>query len=227
MPQKGKLPTEEKVRIVEDYLAGIIGYRSTCKSIGIGRTTLKLWIRLYETRGAEGLQPATKERKYAAELKEIVINEYLAGGISLEELCRKYDITHSHIVRNWLKKYNCGEKFRMPNNGSEIRMTKGRKTTLDERIEITSYCIENGKDYVKAVEKYQVSYQQVYSWVRKYEQFGVEKLADKRGKRKSFEKMTEVERLRAEFKILEAENKRKDMEIAILKKVQEIERRRN
>jgi len=38
--------------------------------------------------------------------------------------------------------------------------------------------------------------------------------------------MTEVERLRAELKILEAKNKQKEMEIEILKKVQEVERRR-
>jgi len=38
--------------------------------------------------------------------------------------------------------------------------------------------------------------------------------------------MTEVERLRAELKVLEAEKKQKEMEIEILKKVQEVERRR-
>ncbi|WP_353056062.1 helix-turn-helix domain-containing protein, partial [Mesobacillus subterraneus] len=28
-------------------------------------------------------------------------------------------------------------------------------------------CLENGKDYQKAAETYQVSYQQVYQWVKK------------------------------------------------------------
>jgi transposase-like protein len=119
MPQKGRLPIEEKVRIVEDYLAGKIGFRSTC----------------------EGLTPTAKERKYSSELKETVVREYVAGGISLEGLCRKYDITHSQIVRKWIKKYNGREEFRSPNSGSEIYMAKGRETTLDERIEIVSYCI--------------------------------------------------------------------------------------
>ena len=105
-------------------------------------------------------------------------------------------------------------------------MTKGRVTTLDERIEIISYCIENGKDYGKAVEKYHVYYQQIYNWVKKYEESGVNGLIDRRGKRKPLEEMTDVERLRAELKILEAENKQKEMEIEILKKVQEVERRR-
>ena len=104
-------------------------------------------------------------------------------------------------------------------------MTKGRKTTLDERIEIVSHCIANGKDYGLTMEKFGVSYQQIYSWVRKYEQQGVDGLVDRRGKRKPLEAMSEVERLRAENQMLKAEIKQKEMENAILKKLQEIERR--
>ncbi|MEA5065284.1 MAG: helix-turn-helix domain-containing protein, partial [Eubacteriales bacterium] len=63
-------------------------------------------------------------------------------------------------------------------------MTKGRATTLEERIEIVTYCIEQGKNYGAAIERYQVSCQQVYSWVNKYEHSGVSGLADKRGKHK-------------------------------------------
>ena len=89
-------------------------------------------------------------------------------------------------------------------------MTKGRLTTLDERIEIVSYCIANGKDYGATIEKYKVSYSQIYSWVRSYEAKGPDGLIDKRAK----------------IKMLGAEIKHKDMEIAVLKKLQEIERRR-
>jgi transposase len=104
-------------------------------------------------------------------------------------------------------------------------MAKGRATTLEERTEIVRYCIEKGKDYGAAVERYQVSYQQVYLWVRKYEELGIAGLNDKRGKRKPLDEKTEVGRLRAENRMLQAENKRKEMEIEILKKLQEVERR--
>ena len=39
--------------------------------------------------------------------------------------------------------------------------------------------------------------------------------------------MNELEKLRAEVKILRAEKKRAEMEISFLKKLEEIERRRN
>ena len=40
-------------------------------------------------------------------------------------------------------------------------MTKGRKTTYEERVEIVKYCIEHQNNYAETAQKYQVSYQQV------------------------------------------------------------------
>lgn len=37
-------------------------------------------------------------------------------------------------------------------------MTKGRKTTQQERAEIVAFCIEHGKNYVLTGETYNVSY---------------------------------------------------------------------
>ncbi len=65
----------------------------------------------------------------------------------------------------------------------------------------------------------------IYAWVRKYHEKGVEGLVDKRGRRKPEEEMTELEKLRAEKRILEARNKRLETENAVLKKLEEIERR--
>ena len=104
-------------------------------------------------------------------------------------------------------------------------MTKGRNTTYEERVEIVSYCIANGNDYSSTIEKYGVSYQQIYAWVRKYNEKGPEGLQDKRGKRKPEAEMNELEKLRAANRLLEAQNRRLEMENAILKKLEEIERR--
>ena len=72
-------------------------------------------------------------------------------------------------------------------------------------------------DYTATIEKYSVSYQQIYSWVRKYNEKGAEGLVDKRGKRKPESEMTELEKLRAENKLLAARNKRLETENAVLK----------
>ena len=105
-------------------------------------------------------------------------------------------------------------------------MTQGRKTSYEERVEIVQYCIEQQNNYVETARKYKVSYQQVYSWTTKFETQGVEALQDKRGKRNPLEQMSELEKLTAEIKLLEAKNKRQQMEIDFLKKLEEMERRR-
>ena len=55
-------------------------------------------------------------------------------------------------------------------------MTKGRRTTFDERVEIVQYCIAHNHNYMKTAEHYQVSYQQARNYVVKYETNGVEAL---------------------------------------------------
>ena len=72
-----------------------------------------------------------------------------------------------------------------------------------------------------------MSYQQARNYTVKYESDGIEALRDNRGKRKSKDEMTELERLRAENRILKAEKKYAEMQVSFLKKLEEIERRRD
>ena len=108
-----------------------------------------------------------------------------------------------------------------------MTMTKGRKTTLQERINIVTDVIQSGTSYAEVAEKYNVSYQQVYQWAQKYKAKGIDGLIDRRGRSKPIEEMTELEKLRAENKILKAQLERKELENIFLKKVGEIERRRS
>jgi transposase-like protein len=103
-----------------------------------------------------------KWRKYSPELKYQAVQEYLAGTHSQAEICMKYDISTRKLLRNWITRYNSHKDFKQPNHGGPIYMTKGRTTTLEERIEIVSHCIANNKDYGKTIERYGVSYQQIY-----------------------------------------------------------------
>ena len=43
----------------------------------------------------------------------------------------------------------------------------------------------NDYDYNLAIKKYGISYQQIYSWVKKFEKGGIDALVDNRGKRRT------------------------------------------
>lgn len=164
-----------------------------------------------------------KNKKYSKELKMQAVQDYLSGGGSLREICKKYEIKDKHSLMDWIMWYNGHKKIKERSSAKgEIYMTKGRKTTQEERAEIVAFCIEHGKDYRLTVETYGVSYQQIYDWVRKYEEKGVEGLTDRRGKAKPESELTEADRLRQENKILQAKIKDQKMEIALLKKLREL-----
>ena len=217
---------DEIIEAVERYKRGETSQKAEAKKHGVSHQTFQDWIRRYETFGADGFEN-TGNRKYPSELKESAVKAYLNGEGSHAEICKKYGISSRTQLQNWIKVYNNSHRELRSSRGrgSEIYMTKGRNTTYEERVEIVSYCIEHGNDYTAAIEKYGISYQQIYSWVRKYNEKGTEGLVDKRGKRKPESEMTEVEKLRAENRLLEARNKRLETENAVLKKLEEIERR--
>lgn len=218
---------DKKVEAVEKYKRGEGSQSSIAREYGVNKASFQQWIANYEAMGPSGLANEHTNNRYCVELKTSAVEAYLREEASLVDICKRFSIRSKTQLCDWIKVYTGHKELRTTGGqGRGIYMTKGRSTTLDERIEIVSYCIANGKDYGTVIEKYGVSYQQIYSWVSKYEEKGVNGLLDKRGKRKSLDEMTEVERLQAENKMLKAENKQKEMEIAVLKKVQEIERGR-
>lgn len=165
-----------------------------------------------------------KNRIYSIETKEAAVNSYLAGEGSQREICRRYKIRDTHILRDWIKVYNSGKDFKRQHGGS--RMKQGRETTQEERYEIVMACIDSGLDYGATAIRYNVSYQQVYTWVRKYKELGKPGLEDRRGQRKKDQQpRSEKEALEDRIAQLEAENRLLRMERDLLKKVKELERR--
>lgn len=225
MPRRSKLTDEERIAAVQEYLEGKGSYATIAKRYGINHERFRQMVIRAKADGIESVKIRRRNKKYSAEIKLKAVTEYLEGKYSQMEICAKYHITQDAVFRKWISCYNSGKDFKEHTRSERgITMNKGRKTTQEERVEIVVFCIENGKDYGLAMEKYGVSYQQIYSWVRKYEAKGVEGLTDRRGKAKPEDALTEADRLRMENKILQAKIKDQEMEIKLLKKLKELER---
>ena len=224
MSRKAKVSTEIKVQAVEDYLRGIKSLSEISNELNIYKSAVSAWVRKYKTFGKEGLLNKGYNTSYSAQVKTQAVIDYLDGKGSLDDICIKYKISAIGILQQWIKKYNDHKIFKSHSSKGDKLMTKGRKTTYEERIEIVSFCVANTYDYNLTANKFNVSYQQVYTWVKKYNNGGYNALVDRRGKKKTFEELSESEKFSAQLKLLEAENRRLKMENDFLKKLEEIER---
>ncbi len=228
MGRKAKYSKEIKLEIVRRYLKGE-SPTYLANQYGIPQMeTIIDWARRYEVLGERGLETSNTNKTYSKELKEMVIKEYIRGGISLDDLVNKYNITDKSIVRGWLKKYNSGIEIKDYKPKSEVYTMKSRKTTVEERLEIVQYVLANNYDYKGAADKYSVPYASVYQWVSKYNQFGEEALSDKRGRPSTSapkKEITEVELKDIEIEKLKRESERQKMINEVLKKNIEIQER--
>jgi transposase len=150
------------------------------------------WRRRLEVYGHEGLEIQTRNRTYSAELKLQAVQDYLSGQYSQYEIIDKYRIASRTQLKSWVDKYNGHSSLKSYNEGAKA-MTKGRTTTWQERIDIVHYCLAHKHDYQGTASHYQVSYQQVYQWVKKYEDGGQDALQDRRGRKKPAEELTEAD----------------------------------
>lgn len=226
MPRKLKYSIEQRVQACEDYRSGTRSLEEICNSLGTPRKkTVREWTKKYEKYGIQAFQERSSNKSYTKEFKLQVVEEYLAGLGSLQDLIIKYDISSLSQLHNWISLYNANRELKDYDPKREVYMAEARrKTTMEERKEIVEYCIEHNRDYKGAASKYDVSYSQVYSWVKKYVTNGEEGLTDKRGCHKADDEVDELERLRRENLRLKRQLQEKDMAVELLKKVKEFER---
>ena len=225
MSKRSPKSVEEKLEAVHLYLEQGQSISTLVMKFEVSETTIREWIRKYQQDGIDGLKESRTWKRYSSELKEQAVRDYLDGHGSLTVIVEKYGISNDYVLRSWIKRYTSGKDLKATSKGLS-RMKQGRKTTFEERVEIVNFTIAHNKDYQVAVKKYGVSYQQVYSWVRKFEKEGSQGLQDRRGKGlESKPNLTTEEELQLKIKQLEERNRYLEMENGLLKKLEEIERR--
>jgi transposase-like protein len=225
MSKKNEFNATEKLAIVQELEAGLGTRTEVAQKYNISVNTLVKWRHRYELYGIEGLEIRIQNSSYAAELKVQAVQDYLSGQLSQYQIIDKYKIASRTQLKRWIDKYNDHSSFKSYNEGAKA-MTKGRSTTYQERLDIVLYCLAHKHDYRKTADQYQVSYHQLYQWVKKYENGGQDALQDGRGRKKATEELTEADHHKLAMKKLEYENERLRAENAFLKKLQELQRRR-
>ncbi len=225
-----KYSNELKISACKEYLEGKLSHKEICLKYGIYYNekyrTSKIfsWLHNYRVDGENAFISKSGNNSYTSEFKAEVVERYLSGDGSLEDVAAKYKIPSSETLRQWVLSYNANGTLVDYNPKPEVYMANARrKTTIEERKEIVEYCLAHNRNYKDTAIIYDVSYSQVYSWVKKYDATGEEGLSDKRGHRKTDDEVDELERLRRENKRLKRQLEENDMMVQLLKKVKEFE----
>lgn len=193
MSRKIKYSKELKLKIVNDYIAGV-PLKEIINKYHLSKSSNKvnLWAQQYKAHGPIAFDSTTNNKSYSKEFKLQVINEYLENNTSIRQLAINYKIQSPEIVRRWIIKYNQGEKILDYEPKRGIYTMRSKKTTINERLNIVNYVINNNYDYKDAAFKYGIRYATLYKWVIKYQKFGIKGLEDNRGRPKTTSLITKT-----------------------------------
>ena len=222
---RGKVTAEERIEAAKACAEGRTRQAEAARRLGLHKSTVEEWVKRYKANGVLAFKEQEHNSVYTEELKGGAVREYLEGKGSLKEISAKYGIRGTVQLRDWIKVYNSGRDYSRKMSGGS-RMKQGRETTQEERIAIAKDCLENGGNYGETAIKYKVSYQQVYTWVKKFKELGEAGLEDRRGQRISAqEPRSELEQAKIEIAELKHKLYMAEMERDLLKKLDELERR--
>lgn len=220
-----KVKPEEKMRAAKECIAGHLSQAEAARRWGVDKASVRGWVQRYKANGALAFRVQERNTVYAEELKRKAVEEYLVGEGSIEKISAKYGLRSNTQLRAWIKWYNSGRDFGRKMSGGS-HMKQGRETTQEERLAIVKDCLEHGRNYGETAIKHNVSYQQIYTWVKKFKEQGEAGLEDRRGKRVPTQiARTPEEEMRIRIAQLEHENYRLRMERNLLKKLDELERK--
>ena len=227
MGRKGvKISNKTKLKYAKLCFENKMSKMEAARQIGVSDSDVLGWVYRYREQGELAFIDTGNNSVYSDELRLKAVRSYLNGEGSLREIAAKYGIRSSEHLRRWVKMYNNGEDFSQYKMSGGRRMKTSRSTTKEERIQIVRECIANGYNYGEIAIKHNVSYQQIYRWVKRYKELGESGLEDRRGRRKvDQEPRTEVEKLQIEIEQLKHKLYMTEMERDLLKKVGELERK--
>ena len=108
MGKRKEVAFEEKVSLVEEYLAGRLRMREAARRAGVGHSTMESWISRYRSEGISALEENgnRSKRKYSEDFKRQVAEEYLSGQGSSMAIAEKYHLRSGNLVLGSVKEFS-------------------------------------------------------------------------------------------------------------------------
>ncbi len=127
----------EKFNVISEIIAGK-GLNAVCRERRLDRHLVRWWLTRYKAYGEKGLHNPSKGYDFSPTEKEAIILEHIKDGVTLRELCLRYDVSRSSI-QSWLRKVRSGDSLydvkRRGRPAKEEPMSRTKKKDTQTEIE--------------------------------------------------------------------------------------------
>ena len=170
-----KYSADFKLKIVQEYLKGGIGYGALAHKYGISsKKCIQHWVRKYQVMGENGLQRSRKNETYSFQFKLHAVELYLSTEISYQELALQLKLKSNGIICNWVRRYRAvGIEGLKPQR-------KGRRPKVPEKNSITPECNINQDERLKQLEEENLKLRIEVAFLKELRRLRLEQEAQKR-----------------------------------------------
>ena len=170
-----KYSVEFKLKIVQEYLKGDIGYLALAHKYGIpGTKRIQFWVGKYQVMGEKGLQRSRKNETYSFQFKLHAVELYLSTEMSYQELALQLKLKSDGILANWVRRYRAvGIEGLKPQR-------KGRRPKVPDKSSITPECNSNQDERLKQLEEENLKLRIEVAYLKELRRLRLEQEAQKR-----------------------------------------------
>ena len=170
-----KYSVEFKLKIVQEYLKGDIGYLALAHKYGIpGTKRIQFWVGKYQVMGEKGLQRSRKNETYSFQFKVNAVELYLSTEISYQELALRLNLKSAGLLANWVRRYRAvGIEGLKPQR-------KGRRPNVPDKTSITPECNINQDERLKQLEEENLKLRIEVAYLKELRRLRLEQEAQKR-----------------------------------------------
>ena len=131
---------EERLKVVSRLQSGE-PLRSLCKELKMDKKNVRLWYLRYKKYGEEGLR-GIRYSHYTSDEKLAIVKEVLEKGVTLQELCLRYD-SSSSTIKTWARLYRQGLSLENRKRGRPPRELMARPKKKEAETELERLQAEN------------------------------------------------------------------------------------
>ncbi len=101
-----KYSEQFKLAVVQQYLAGTLGYKQVGDEHNLDHATVRRWVKLHEAHGADGL--TKKFSHYSADFKLFVLQRMWDDDLSCLQVAAVFNIRNAGSISHWERCYHNG-----------------------------------------------------------------------------------------------------------------------